>query len=45
VKKDHTHLLAITGRFPTVEAKASHLPLISQLDIIAELILEAAGQG
>jgi pimeloyl-ACP methyl ester carboxylesterase len=29
----------------TIEVKASHLPLISQPDIIAKLILEAAGQG
>jgi pimeloyl-ACP methyl ester carboxylesterase len=29
----------------TIEVKASHLSLISQPDIIAKLILEAAGQG
>ena len=28
-----------------IEVKASHLSLISQRDIIAKLILEAAGQG
>jgi hypothetical protein len=28
-----------------IEVKASHLSLISQPDIIAKLILEAAGQG
>jgi pimeloyl-ACP methyl ester carboxylesterase len=29
----------------TVEVKASHVSLISQPDVIAKLILEAAGQG
>jgi pimeloyl-ACP methyl ester carboxylesterase len=29
----------------TIEVKASHLSLISQPDVIAKLILEAAGQA
>jgi pimeloyl-ACP methyl ester carboxylesterase len=45
INPDLERFMARRMRAATIEVKASHLSLISQPDIIAKLILEAAGRG
>jgi hypothetical protein len=45
INPDLQRLMAKRMGAKTIEVKASHVSLISQPDIIANLILEAAGQG
>jgi hypothetical protein len=44
INPDLQRLMANRMGAKTIEVKASHVSLISQLDVIAALILEAAGQ-
>jgi pimeloyl-ACP methyl ester carboxylesterase len=45
INPDLQRFMAKRMRARTIEVKASHVSLISQPDVIAKLILEAAGQG